>query len=83
MRKKQFKMIKAAIWLYRFHQAGIQYQNSKEPEQAIAQYNIVLNNYPRYNGSPDVLQRLAESYEQIGEYDNAVKLPTTRPNSPN
>jgi tetratricopeptide (TPR) repeat protein len=58
---------------YRFHQAGIEYQNSREPEQAIAQYNLVLNNYPRYNGSVDVLQRLAESYEQIGDYDNALK----------
>ena len=56
-----------------FHQAGIQYQNSKEPEQAIVQFNLVLNNYPKYTQSPDVLFRLAESYEQIGDYDQAVK----------
>ncbi len=56
-----------------FHEAGRRYQASKEPEQAIVQYNLVLNNYPEYTDSPDVLLRLAESYEQIGQYDQALK----------
>ena len=56
-----------------FHEAGKRYQASQEPEQAIVQYNLVLNNYPSYGGSPDVLLRLAESYEQIGQYDQALK----------
>jgi tetratricopeptide (TPR) repeat protein len=57
-----------------FHEAGKRYQASQEPEQAIVQYNLVLNNYPGYTGSPDVLLRLAESYEQIGQYDQALKV---------
>jgi tetratricopeptide (TPR) repeat protein len=56
-----------------FHEAGKRYQASQEPEQAIVQYNLVLNNYPGYGGSPDVLLRLAESYEQIGDYNQALK----------
>lgn len=56
-----------------FHEAGKRYQQNKEPEQAIVQYNLVLNNYPSYSGTPDVLLRLAESYEQRGDYDQAVK----------
>lgn len=56
-----------------FHEAGKRYQQNKEPEQAIVQYNLVLNNYPAYSGTPDVLLRLAESYEQRGDYDQAVK----------
>jgi tetratricopeptide (TPR) repeat protein len=57
-----------------FHEAGKRYQENKEPEQAIVQYNLVLNNYPGYTGSPDVLLRLAETYEQIGDYDQALKV---------
>ena len=56
-----------------FHEAGRQYQSQGEPQQAIVQYNLVLNNYPDYPGSPDVLMRLAESYEQIGEYGKAIR----------
>ncbi|MCI0442556.1 tetratricopeptide repeat protein, partial [bacterium] len=62
-----------ADYAVQFHEAGKRYQASQEPEQAIVQYNLVLNNYPGYTGSPDVLLRLAESYEQIGQYDQALK----------
>lgn len=55
-----------------FHEAGKKYQSNKEPEQAIVQYNLVLNNYPYYEQSPDVILRLAEAYEQIGAYDKAL-----------
>lgn len=55
-----------------FHQAGIDYQKSNEPQQAIVQFNLVLNNYPEYSDSPDVLLRLGDSYTQIGEYDKAI-----------
>jgi tetratricopeptide (TPR) repeat protein len=55
-----------------FHQAGIDYQKSNEPQQAIVQYNLVLKNYPEYPDSPDVLLRLGDSYTQIGEYDKAI-----------
>ena len=55
-----------------FHEAGKRYQ-ARRSEQAIVQYNLVLNNYPGYGGSPDVLLRLAESYEQIGDYNQALK----------
>jgi tetratricopeptide (TPR) repeat protein len=72
--KKVIENDKSGTEAVRFHQAGIQYQNSKEPEQAIVQFNLVLNNYPRYDGSPDVLKRLAESYEQIGDYDKALQV---------
>jgi tetratricopeptide (TPR) repeat protein len=57
----------------KFHQDGRLYQQQGEPQQAIIQYNLVLNNYPSYPDSPDVLLGLAESYEQIGEYDKAIK----------
>lgn len=57
-----------------FHQAGITYQQNKEPQQAIVQFNLVLNNYPDYPNSPDVLLRLGDSYTQIAEYDNAIKV---------
>jgi TolA-binding protein len=63
-----------ADFAVQFHEAGKRYQEHKEPEQAIVQYNLVLNNYPGYSGSPDVLLRLAESYEQIGDYDQALKV---------
>lgn len=56
-----------------FHEAGRQYQSQGEPQQAILQYNLVLKNYPDYSGSPDVLLRLGESYEQVGEYVNAIR----------
>ncbi|HSE40975.1 MAG TPA: zf-HC2 domain-containing protein [Acidobacteriota bacterium] len=71
--KKVIENDKSGSEAVRFHQAGIQYQNSKEPEQAIVQFNLVLNNYPGYGNSPDVIRRLAESYEQIGDYDKALK----------
>jgi tetratricopeptide (TPR) repeat protein len=71
--KRVIENDKSGQMAVQFHQAGIQYQNSKEPEQAIVQFNLVLNNYPKYNQSPDVLLRLAESYEQIGEYEQALK----------
>lgn len=57
-----------------FHQEGITYQQNKEPQQAIVQFNLVLNNYPDYPNSPDVLVRLGDSYTQIGEYDSAIKV---------
>ena len=57
-----------------FHQAGRQYQEQGETQQAIVQYNLVLNNYPSYNQNADVLLRLGESYEQIGEYDKAIRV---------
>jgi tetratricopeptide (TPR) repeat protein len=56
-----------------FHQAGITYQQNKEPQQAIVQFNLVLNNYPDYSNSPDVLLRLGDTYAQIGQYENAIK----------
>lgn len=57
-----------------FHQAGIMYQQNKEPQKAIVQFNLVLNNYPDYSNSPDVLVRLGDSYAQIGQYENAIKV---------
>jgi tetratricopeptide (TPR) repeat protein len=62
-----------ADYAVQFHEAGRRYQESKEPEQAIVNLNLVANNYPNYSGLPDVLLRLAESYEQIGDYDQALK----------
>ncbi|MCI0618235.1 tetratricopeptide repeat protein, partial [bacterium] len=62
-----------ADYAVQFHQAGRRYQESKEPEQAIVNLNLVANNYPNYSGLPDVLLRLAESYEQIGDYNQALK----------
>ena len=62
-----------ADYAVQFHEAGKRYQASKEPEQAIVNLNLVANNYPSYSGLPDVLLRLAESYEQIGDYDQALK----------
>lgn len=57
-----------------FHQAGIKYQQNKEPQKAILQFNLVLNNYPDYSNSPDVLVRLGDTYAQIGQYENAIKV---------
>ena len=57
-----------------FHEAGITYQQNKEPQQAIVQFNLVLNNYPDYSNAPDVLLRLGDSYAEIGQYGNAIKV---------
>lgn len=54
-----------------FDQYGRAYQAQGACQQAIVNYNQVLKNYPNYQQSPDVLQRLAECYEQIGQYENA------------
>jgi tetratricopeptide (TPR) repeat protein len=62
-----------ADYAVQFHEAGKYYQKNKEPEQAIVNLNLVANNYPNYSGLPDVLLRLAESYEQIGDYNQALK----------
>lgn len=62
-----------ADYAVQFHEAGKFYQKNKEPEQAIVNLNLVANNYPNYSGLPDVLLRLAESYEQIGDYNQALK----------
>lgn len=62
-----------ADYAVQFHEAGKFYQKNKEPEQAIVNLNLVANNYPSYSGLPDVLLRLAESYEQIGDYNQALK----------
>lgn len=62
-----------ADYAVQFHEAGRRYQENKEPEQAIVNLNLVANNYPNYSGLPDVLLRLAESYEQIGDYNQALK----------
>lgn len=62
-----------ADYATQFHEAGRRYQKNKEPEQAIINLTLVANNYPNYSGLPDVLLRLGESYEQIGDYNQALK----------
>ena len=54
-----------------FDQTGRAYQARGATQLAILQYNLLLNNYPGYPQSSDVLLRLGECYEQIGEYDKA------------
>src|SRR5262249_38952474 len=51
----------------KYHHSGINYQNQRQFQTAIVQYELVLRNYPTYAQTNDVLQRLADSYVSLGQ----------------
>ncbi len=55
------------------HQDGIRWQQNRECEKAILQFNLVANNYRDYSAMGDVLVRLGDCYAEIGQTENARK----------
>jgi hypothetical protein len=54
-----------------FYQEGQNYQSRNMPEQAIANYTLLVENYPSYTA--EALLKLGDSYAQAGKLDDAKK----------
>ena len=57
-----------------FHQSGIEYQNNRDYDKAILQFQLIAANYADYSDLEDVLLRLAASHAEIGQFEEAQKV---------